>query len=250
MIEKSIRVLCYSGLLVSLTATSLATGSYMLFNREIRFQELLIVLLGTFSIYNIDHIRGLKSDIDIDRARVHFIKKNKNKLVIATIVSLVICGMLGVTYISGIQFILLFPVLVTGLLHRRLKMNFLLSSLYITTSWIVVVILFPLSASFPTGIHWYILITGLALFANAYTYTGLDSSYAGNTGTTLPISALILSIIICLISQNRFLPLISVPSLTLVSVIFLRNKKQFKYLYLDGSLLAGSALFLMTAQLW
>lgn len=249
MIEKSIRIFCYSGLLVSLTALTLALGSYIFFKREINTGILTIVLLGTLSIYNVDHILGVESDKDVDRSRADFINSYRNALISTTIISLAVCGILGVTSISSKELFLLIPVFIVGLLHRRLKINRILSSIYITLSWIIVVILLPLSSGFPKGIKWYLLIVGLSLLANAYTYTGLDISYGRSSGNTLPVVALATSILLCFILPGQFIYLVFMPLLTLLSILFLQNKRQFKYLYLDGSLLAGSVLYLITTQL-
>lgn len=244
-----INILSHTGLLVSLAALSLLCTTYTFFGTEIRPEILIIVFTGTYCIYNTDHIRGITSDKRSRPLRVRFIKNNRRVLVILTLLSFLVSSVAGLLYLSFKQISILLTVMVIGLLHRRLKHNYVLSSIYITASWICVVILMPLSGIIPDGILWFAFIVGTALHANALAYTMSTETLNGTNILKIPGLIAAAGCVSAIIAPHRFLPVICIPAVTLLVLLLFHKRENFELMYLDGSLIAGSVLSMFLLQL-
>lgn len=249
MKDKYIQFLIYSGISVSLTACSLMLTTYICFSREIRPGILLTVFTGTFFIYNTDHIRGVDSDRRSDPSRVLFVVKNKKLLLYSAIISFVVSVTTAVICLSLSELSVLVPVLTLGLLHRRLKQNTVLKSAYIAASWLGVVVLLPVVEDIPDNISWFTLITGPVLFANAYAYTIQPTEDQPADSVNIPVMISAAACLAALVAPPDFMPLLPVPLATLFSLLIFRKERYFKYLFLDGSLFAGSVLSIIVFQL-
>lgn len=249
MKDKYIQLLIYSGLSVSLTACALTLTTYICFSREIRPDILLIAFTGTFFIYNTDHIRGIDSDRRSDPSRVLFVVGNKTVLLYSAIISFVVSVITSVICLSLSELSILVPVLAFGLLHRRLKQNTALKSAYITASWLAVVVLLPVVEDIPDNISWLALITGPVLFANAYAYTIQPTEGQQAGSVNIPIMISTAACLAAFIAPRGFIPLLPVPLATLCSLLIFRRNRYLKYLFLDGSLFAGSMLSIIVFQL-
>ncbi|NIP30821.1 MAG: hypothetical protein GTO02_13210, partial [Candidatus Dadabacteria bacterium] len=174
MFLKLIDSLAFLSIIVSATASLLALCTFTYLGSKIPYDIIALIFSGTLSIYNIDHLRGLKSDSGTNPLRTVFIRKYLLNIKIIIVISLIFSLFLG--FKTGLlELYWLLPAIFLGLLHRRIKNNNLFSGIYITISWLIVTVIFPASIHGKLSqIFLPSLIIGTALFSNAYISSSKD----------------------------------------------------------------------------
>ena len=159
--------LVYSNVWLALASTALLAVAARAMGVAPPVSALGLAFAGTLVVYNVDRLR----DIDRDRAtapeRSAFVAAHERALkgltAAAALASLAFAIGAGVGAL-----LVLTPVLVVGLAHRRLKRFAWVKSLYLTAAWLAVVVGLPAAlGSGPRDTGWVALAIGGAIFANA-----------------------------------------------------------------------------------
>ena len=248
MLLKFIDLLAFSSLLVSLAALSIAYCTLVFMGIPISYSILLLIFFGTLIIYNIDHISGMKEDKKDNPSRYYFVSRNITLLKVLIFISALICLAL-ITKIGLLKSAFLIPVAIIGIFHRRIKYNPIVTSIYITISWLAVVVIFPgyINENY-SNIEWIIFIIGTALLANAYTSSILLTSNAKKLIGT-PMIITIMGIASAAFAPAKLIPLIFIPLITFIALTKFRNIERYEHLYLDLSLILGSIISVVALKI-
>ncbi len=250
MTNKIINHLIYSSIFVSIVSSFLFAVTLFTFDKIIPINKVLLVFFGTLLIYNIDHLKDIKSDKVTNPERTDFIEKNKSLLKAIVVVSL-----LASTYLLfqiGIyKTLILIPAFFIGIFHWKLKKNKVFSILYITLSWTVVVTIFPLMGEFYSRKDLVLLTTifGLVFMANASVFVA--SEHGSKTVGRAVISSkiiVVIALVIALLLSTEMRPLAFIPALTLIALIYYKPDERYNLFIMDGALLVGGLLSVLYKQ--
>lgn len=239
--------LAYSSLTLGMAAGVLSTAAQLAMGLEPNLAVIGIAVTGTLVVYNVDRL----ADVDHDRAtrpaRSAFVTAHRRALRLAT--ALAAAGSLAFAFRLGLRpALLLAPIALLGLAHRRAKTVTLAKPAYVTLAWLVVVVALPTVID-PNAQHpiWACAILGCALLANAIACDVREGQAAvarfgvarvrwGARG----IAAL--GIALGFAAPAPLRPLLGIPLVTLAALIPLREDERYGLVVVDGALILGAVL--------
>ena len=240
----------YSSLWVSLAAAALCLAAADAMTGAPNGVAGALALCGTLVVYNVDRLRDLERDRETTPARTAFVSRHRRGLVALSAVSGVgslACGaLLGPRAIAALA-----PVLVLGLLHRRLKRLDYLKTLYIALAWVAVVVGLPAIVSVrAAGVPWVAGIVGATMLANV-TASNLrdDEAASAALGEGVPLrlarACAVLGLALALLGPEAIRALAWIPLATLLALVRFDDGERYGHLVVDGALLVGGLAALL-----
>ncbi len=247
------KLLLYSGLWISAIAVALTAAVANALEVALPAVLYLLIAMGSFTVYNFDHLKGLRADALTKPRRGRFVRSHRQLLLLAGLIAFLGTAALGVLAGWRIAFLLLF-VFLLSLVHYRAKRLPMVKPLYIALAWLSVV------GGIPTLWEGLPLVrvardfapVGLAVFANVLACDAADreaeAQWLGPRtawNAALVLSAAGAASALLLKGSPRLLGLI--PLLLFFSLLPRRDDETYVATFVDGSLLAGAllALFFM-----
>lgn len=203
-----------------------------------------LAISGTLVVYNVDRLRDVERDRLTSPVRSSFIHRHQAGLLGLTAAAAVTSALL--TLSAGTEAALaLAPVLLIGLLHRRLKRFAAVKSAYVTASWLCVVVGLPWVLD-PRAAHvgWVAAILAASVGANAIA-SNLRDFEAGverhGEVVALRVARAIagLGVALCVLAPEPAGSLLAVPLLTLIALARFQSTERFGLFIVDGALLFG-----------
>ena len=251
MIIRLIESLAYTGTIAAMLAASIAIFTFLFLDSEINYILLVLIFCGTLVIYNLDHLKDIKSDKATNPLRVNFIINNKRLIYLITVLSMIL-SVLAVYYL-GIKLIpiILLPFLL-GLIHRIIKNSPLFSAVYITLSWLMITVFLPAYLTDkPKEIIIISIIVGIFLFCNAYASSIRKKFYAKKYARYLLYLSL-LNLLIILVLRGSYIGILPASIFTTMALSNYMDDENYEVILLDGMQLLGtilSILFLILIKL-
>lgn len=150
--DKLVSFLTISSLFIAINSFLLSYFSFLLYEVRINFDLLLVSLLLTFTVYNLNKLTDIKEDSINVPERGGFIEKNKHCVIFAVIASYVSALTLSFLQNPFAIFIILFPFCI-GILYSIKISNFRLKditgikNIVVALSWAVAGTFLPLAIS-------------------------------------------------------------------------------------------------------
>lgn len=251
MIVRLIEVLAYTGTIAALLATSLAVFTFLFLDSGINYILLVLIFSGTMVIYNLDHLKDIRSDKTTNPKRVNFIVRNKVLIYLITLLSIIL-SVLAVYYL-GIKLIplIILPFLL-GLIHSIIKNSPLFSAVYITLSWLMITVYLPaFLTDNPKKVIILSIVIGIFLFCNAYGASIRQKYYANKYARYLLYLSL-LNIVIVLILRGSYIGILPAAFFTTIALTNYMDDENYEIIFFDGLQLSGTAcsiLFLLLIKL-
>ena len=244
-----LEMLVFSSAWVAAAAGALCAAAALGMGLQPLLPAVAVAVAGTLVVYNVDRLRDLERDRATAPRRSAFVERHYGVLVGICVASLAVAASLVLALGPRAPAVLV-PVLVLGLLHRRLKgiAYAYAKAVYITAAWLAVVV--GLAAALgPSAarVGWVAAILGPALFANAAASSVRDAEAAAERLGPAPvlwtarISAL-LGVVLGALAPAPVRPLAAVPLLTLAVLLPFRPDERYGLLVVDGALLVGAVL--------
>ncbi|MCP4036091.1 MAG: hypothetical protein GY733_04080 [bacterium] len=251
--------LAFSSVLPAAVAASLTAVATLAFGLPLDGHVLGLAAGGTLVVYNVDRLRDLARDRALAARRSAFVERNRSRLLGLAGAGALLCLVCALALAPGAWMLCAF-VLGLGLLHRRLKRVRGIKTLYLTISWLAVVLGLPILAreppAWPGGerFYWVAGTIGCALLANLMA-SNLDRKRADEQrhpaagrqrlGPAIAIAGLGIGVGVVAPEVLRTLALI--PAAQFVALGRLRQGQQFGSLVVDGALLVGACATLLLA---
>jgi 4-hydroxybenzoate polyprenyltransferase len=204
-----------------------------------------LAISGTLVVYNVDRLRDIDRDRRTSPVRSSFVVRNQAGLVGLTVVAAVASALLAVSA-GPVAALTLAPVLLIGLLHRRLKRFAPAKAAYVTACWLCVVVGLPsVLAAGPTHIGWVAAILAASIGANAIA-SNLRDFEAGVDlyGEVVALRAARaiagLGVGLCVLAPDPVGSLLAVPLFTLIALARFQSTERFGLFIVDGALLMGA----------
>jgi 4-hydroxybenzoate polyprenyltransferase len=204
-----------------------------------------LAFAGTLVVYNVDRLRDLDRDRATAPQRSAFVVRHGGDLALLAFGAAL--ASVGFGLAAGPRaWALLAPVLLAGLLHRRLKHLTFAKSGYITAAWVAVVVGVP-AAIDPraTAVGWAIAFTTTAIFANAIACNIRDHEVAAarfgprralRAARTIAAAGALLG----LVTPMPVASLAAVPLAMFAVLIPFRPSERYGLMAVDGALLFGA----------
>ncbi len=240
--------LAFAGIWVALAAAALTASGSLVLGCPARGAVLALAFGGTLCVYGLDRLRDLERDGDTAPVRSAFVARHRGALTSAVIAGAMI-ALAGAVYAGDAVAAIAAPILVVGLLHRRLKRVPLLKPWYLTAAWLAVTVAIPALAA-PTApprvrLAWVVSVQGLAILANAIASSVRDrEGTAALLGThralALARTAALAGTLLGLLAPPPVRPLAAVPIAMVVALARFRATESYGLVVVDGALLAGA----------
>lgn len=245
------KLLLYSGLWISAIAVALTAAVAAALHVALPVVLYALIAMGSFTVYNFDHLKGLRADALTKPRRGRFVRSHRQFLLLAGLIGFLGTAILGLLAGWKIAFLLLF-VFLLSLVHYWAKRLPMVKPLYIALAWLCVV------GGIPTLWGGLALLAvardfapvGLAVFANVLACDAADreaeAQWLGARtawNAALVLSAAGAASAVLLKGDPRFLGLI--PLLLFFSLLPRRDHETYVATFVDGSLLAGALLSLV-----
>ena len=196
-------------------------------------------------VYNVDRLRDVERDRATTPRRSDFVDHHGGGLALLAI-GAGLASLVFAIFAGPRVWLLLAPVLVLGLFHRRIKHWTFGKSAYITAAWVAVVVIVP-AAIDPraTAIGWVAALTASAILANAIASDVRDREVAAarlGEGPAL-FAARVCAAGGCLLGLLAPAPtrnLAALPLATLLALLAFRPSERYGLVVVDGALLAGA----------
>ena len=247
MLREWIDGLIYSSTWVAAAAGALCWASSLAMGAPPGASTLGVAFTGTLLVYNVDRLRDLERDRSTTPERSAFVSRHFTTLCgVAVVAGLAALGF-GIS-LGGRAALVLAPVLVLGLAHRRLKRFAWVKSGYIAAAWVLVVTGLPAAVGTevehvtPIG-----AVLAAALYANAVASNVRDSEAASQhlgAGRALRVARGIaaVGVTLALLAPASVKPLVAIPLATLGALAGFRAEERYGLLVVDGSLFLGAAV--------
>lgn len=168
--ERALDALAHTSLLAAAVAGSLTAAAGLAFGLAPNPALLLLASAGTLVVYNIDRLRDIERDRALAPRRSDFVMRNRRWLQAIGVgagASCLAAALMLPPRASAVCAL----VLGLGLLHRRLKQVRGIKTLYLTLSWLAVVVGLPVAVAVddaPTlvALYWVSAILGCTIVAN------------------------------------------------------------------------------------
>jgi len=245
------KFLLYSGLWISAIAVALTAAVATALHVGLPAVLYALIATGSFTVYNFDHLKGLRADAATKPRRGRFVRSHRQLLLLAGLIGFLGTAILGLLAGWKIAFLLLF-VFLLSLVHHWAKRLPMVKPLYIALAWLGVV------GGIPTlrGGLALLAVTrdfapvGLALFANVLACDAADreaeAQWLGERtawNAALVLSAAGAASAVLLKGDPRFLGVI--PLLLFFSLLPRRDHETYVATFVDGSLLVGALVALV-----
>jgi hypothetical protein len=211
-----------------------------------------LAFTGTLVVYNVDRLRDLRADRATAPDRSAFVAAHGGTLAFTTVAAG--AGALVFAAAAGPRvWAVLVPILVLGLLHRRIKHLTFVKSAYLTGAWVGVVVGVPAFVDpAATRVAWTLAIAGPAIFANAVASSVRDFEVAAARFGPRPVlnvaRALALAgVAVAAAAPGPARPLAAVPLATLLALLPFRAGERYGLVVVDGALLAGALIAMSIA---
>jgi 4-hydroxybenzoate polyprenyltransferase len=246
-------VLTFSSLWVAAAAAALTVACSLAMGIAPAIAPVGLAFSGTLVVYNIDRIRDLDRDRRTAPDRSAFVAAHAGTLSLLVLASGVAAA--GFAVAAGPPAgLVLVPVALLGLLHRRIKHLGCAKSAYITASWVAVVAGVPIAVD-PAARDavWVLSAVACAVFANAAASNVRDDEVAAARLGAAPVllAARVVAAAgaaIALTAPATVVPLAAVPLFTLLALLPFRRSERYGLVAVDGALLVGAAV--AAARLW
>jgi len=203
-----------------------------------------LAVAGTLVVYNVDRLRDVDQDRNTSPVRTEFVSRHRDRLIgltsLAAATSAVLAFWAGPRVVA-----VLAPVLLIGLLHRRLKRFAAAKTVYMTAAWLCVVVGLPWVLDRSAGrLGWVAAILGASVGANAIA-SNLRDFEAGveRYGEAVALRAARFiagaGVVASALAPEPARSLIAVPTLTLIALARFRNTERFGMVIVDGALVLG-----------
>ena len=200
---------------------------------------------GTLVVYNVDRLRDVERDRATTPQRSAFVDRHGGGLALLAIGA----GLASLVFalFAGPQvWLLLAPVLILGLFHRRIKHLTFGKSAYITAAWVAVVVVVP-AAIDPdaTAIGWAAAFTASAILANVIACNIRDREVPAallGEGRALFVAraCAVGGCLLGLVAPAPARSLVALPLATLLVLLPFRPSERYGLVAVDGALLAGA----------
>jgi hypothetical protein len=237
--------LAYSSILAAGVAGALTAAASWAFGLPIDVAVVGLASSGTLVVYNIDRLRDLQRDRVLAPLRSNFIERNFKPLGVITILAAVSSAIFALQ-LSRSAWGLCAGILAMGLLHRRLKRIRGIKTVYLTSSWLAVVLGLPLLESQldpspgADQIYWVSTILGCAILSNLMA-SNLDrrvDAHRAHLGAAIVIAGL--GIGFALLSPPTLRGLAMIPAAEFVALARFREGERYRAVVVDGALLIGA----------
>lgn len=251
MAAKLLDALAFSGLWIAAAAAALCGVAGLAMGVGILWPALAVAACGTLVVYDVDRLRDLQRDRLTAPARSAFVARHTRALRALCVAAG--AGAIGLAPGLGARpVVLLACVLALGLAHRRLKDVPFAKAAYVSAAWLAVVVGVPaLAAAGERHVGWIAATLGLALFANAVASSIRDAEAAaarfGGVRTLAAARAFAMAGVAAgALAPGAVRPLAAVPLVTLMALARFRPTERYGLLVVDGALLAGAGLALLS----
>lgn len=249
VLRRVLEACVFSSLWLAAAAAVLAAASARALGAAPQPRVLGLAACGTLVVYNVDRLRDVARDRLTAPRRTEFVERHRATLVALCVAASLAAGALALPLGPAPVWVLA-PVLVAGLLHRRLKHAALLKPFYVALAWLAVVVGLPWCvAPAPTGTGWVLASLGGAIVANA-----IASNVRDGDGAGLPMASThalawargmaLAGLVAALAAPPPARSLAVVPALTLAALLSFRPSESYRLVCLDGALLAAGLLAL------
>lgn len=246
--------LAYSSLIVSASAGALCAAFAAVMGAPLDASVILAAIGGTLFVYNLDRLRDRENDRQTAPQRTAFVERNAARLGVLALVGLFV-ALCAAASIGLTSLLVLAPVALLGLLHRRLKSLAVLKATYLAAAWTAVVVGLPLVAGIDASadqIAWTSAVLFGSLLANAIVSSLRDGEAASSVlGSSVPavlaLATVSLAAVLALFGPVR--ALLPVPALTLIAILGPIHSQLYGLVIVDGALLVGGVLAIVFAAL-
>lgn len=208
-----------------------------------------LVFCGTLFVYNVDRLRDLSRDRETSPARSAFVERHRRSLLLLCIAAGAAAGPLALR-VGEAAALLLLPVLLAGLFHRRLKRLAWWKPVYVSAAWTLVVVGLPaITLPDPRRLAWVGALIGATMLANVIASNLRDGEGLSlRLGPQLPLrmarTLAVLALGVGALGPTSLRPLVCIPLATAVALAFFRADERYGLVVVDGALLLGALLAL------
>jgi 4-hydroxybenzoate polyprenyltransferase len=208
-----------------------------------------LVFCGTLFVYNVDRLRDLPRDRETSPARSTFVERHRRALLVLCIAAGIAAGPLALE-VGEEAALLLLPVLLAGLFHRRLKRFAWWKPVYVSAAWTLVVVGLPaLTLPHPHRIAWVGGLIGATMLANVIASNLRDGEGLSlRLGPRVPLrmarALALAALLVGVLGPASVRPLVWIPLATALALAFFRADEHYGLVVVDGALLLGSLLAL------
>jgi len=209
---------------------------------------------GTLVVYNIDHLRDIERDALLAPRRSAFVARHRRALV--GLVAFSAAGSAAsAAFVDPVAWGVCACVLALGLLHRRLKRVRGIKTLYLTVSWLAVVLGLPLAGiergAWPPldRLYWVVSIVGCSIVANLMA-SNLDRRRATEDPAHVSrrrrlnsaIAVAGLGLGFAVVAPDALRGLAAIPFAEFVATVRYRDDELYVPVVIDGALLVGASV--------
>ena len=237
--------LVFSSVWVAAAAGALATACSFAMGVPASIPAIGLAFAGTLVVYNVDRLRDIEPDRATTPQRSAFVDRHGGGLALLAI-GAGLASLVFALFAGPRVWLLLAPVLVLGLFHRRIKHLTFGKTAYITTAWVAVVVVVP-AAIDPdaTAIGWAAAFAASAIFANAIACDIRDREVAaallGERRALFVARACAAGgCLLGLVAPAPARSLVALPLATLLVLLPFRPSERYGLVAVDGALLAGA----------
>lgn len=237
--------LVFSSVWVAAAAGALAVACSRAMGVPVAAPAVGLAFAGTLLVYTVDRLRDVERDRATTPRRSAFVDRHGGGLALLALgAGLASC--VFALFAGPRVWLLLAPVLVLGLLHRRIKHLTFGKSAYITGAWVAVVVVVP-AAIDPdaAAIGWAAAFTASAIFANAIACDIRDREVAaallGERRALVAARACAAGgCLLGLVAPAPARNLVALPLATLLVLLPFRPSERYCLVAVDGALLVGA----------
>ena len=208
---------------------------------------LLLAIAGTFVVYTVDRLRDVERDHGTAPERSAFVERHRRWLVIQTSVAAALAG--AAAWAAGWRVVAVAAgVAALGFFHRRLKRFAWAKPAYLTGAWTAVCAGLPAAhAGTWEGLTPVAIAIGASVQANvALSNLRDEEALAAQLGRKrvlrLASAFLLLALAAAWLGGPRTRPLVALPALGLLTVLFFRPSERYGAIVVDGALVLGGAI--------
>jgi 4-hydroxybenzoate polyprenyltransferase len=245
VVARWLDALVFSSAWVAAAAAALCAAAAAALGAAPQLPVFLLAACGTFAIYNLDRLRDLERDRLTAPERSAFVASHRVTLLAGSGLAATAAVALGVRLGAPVV-ALLAPVLLAGLLHRRLKRFGGVKPVYIAFAWTLVTVGLPAVAAGATRhLAWVAALVFGTVFANAVASNLRDgeaiaSRLAADAPLWLARGGALASLLLGLSAPAPLRPLALLPAALLLALVRFRAEERYGLWIVDGALLVGA----------
>jgi 4-hydroxybenzoate polyprenyltransferase len=240
-----LEALVFSSVWVAAAAGALAMACSFAMGVPAAIPAVGLAFAGTLVVYNVDRLRDVERDRATTPQRSAFVDRHGGGLALLAI-GAGLASLVFALFAGPRVWLLLAPVLILGLFHRRIKHLTFGKSAYITAAWVAVVVVVP-AAIDPdaTAIGWAAAFSASAILANVIACNIRDREVSAallGEGRAL-FAARACAVGGCLLGLVAPAParsLVALPLATLLVLLPFRPSERYGLVAVDGALLVGA----------